>query len=350
MTRRTRSDVPSPHVSDDQPVYLVSEGTRAFGRFTSRPTVVNPLDEFGELEQRFWRFRLKEWIGFTLVHPDLYASLVVQDAQYLASSEIYAFDRRSRDLSEHASTARGGSVGLPLELFGSEAVYSRPGYEIAYEFGPEDGFHQILINVAASRHSSGIVGALTLHGGTASPPLSVSSRLPGGRMYTHKAMFPIGGSLRVGDLEFSFDPARDLAILDEHKSLLPHHTRWLWGTFGRAGIDGAVGANFVSRPELLGQVEESCIWTPAAAEPLSDISFAPSSADPMASWHIWSADGRLDVVFEPEGRKQVKHQLVVAAIDYFQLFGRYSGRLRGADRTYSLRDVHGVCECMLARL
>ena len=94
MTPCTRSDVPSPHVSDDQPVYLVNEGTRAFGRFSSRPTVVNPLDEFAELEQRFWRFRLKEWIGFTLIHAHLYCSLVMQDAHYLASSEIYAFDRR----------------------------------------------------------------------------------------------------------------------------------------------------------------------------------------------------------------------------------------------------------------
>jgi hypothetical protein len=81
MTRRTRSDVPSPHVSDDQPLSLVTEGTRAFGRFDARPTVVNPLDEFVELEQRLRRFRLKEWIGFTLVHPDLYSSLVIQDAQ-----------------------------------------------------------------------------------------------------------------------------------------------------------------------------------------------------------------------------------------------------------------------------
>ena len=168
-------------------------------------------------------------------------------------------------------------------------------------------------------------------------------------MYTHKAIFPADGWIRVGDTEFTFDPSRDLAILDEHKSLLPRHTRWLWGTFGRIGVDGAIGANFVSRPELPGQAQESCIWTASAAEPLSDISFAPDSCDAAAPWHIWSADGLLDLTFQPEGRKQVKHQLVVASIDYFQLFGRYSGQLRAGDRTHGLRDVHGVCECMLAR-
>lgn len=334
----------------DQPTSLVLEGTRTFGRFAARPAVVNPLDEFGDLERRARRLRLKEWIGFTLLHPDLYSSLVIQDAQYVASSEIYAFSPRAGELHEHASTAPGGSVGLPQGLFGSECVYSRRGYEIAYVFGGEDGTHQILINIAASKRSPGFQGELTLHGAGASPPLSVSSRLPGGRMYTHKAMFPVSGTLRIGTTDFSFDPARDLAILDEHKSFLPRHTRWLWGTFGRLAIDGTVGANFVSRPELPGEPEESCIWTPEAAEELSNVSFAPASADPAAPWHIWSADGRLDVTFVPQGRKQVKHQLVVAAIDYFQLFGRYTGELRGAQRTYSLRDVHGVCECMLARL
>ncbi len=74
-------------------------------------------------------------------------------------------------------------------------------------------------------------------------------------------------------------------------------------------------------------------------------------AIPAASpWRMWSADGRLDVVFEPDGRKDVRHQLLIAAIDYFQLFGRYSGTLRSAERTHTLRGVHGVCECMLARL
>ncbi len=60
MTLRSGSDVPSPHVSDDQPVHLVSEGTRAFGRLRSRPRLVNPLDEFEGLEATLRRLRLNQ--------------------------------------------------------------------------------------------------------------------------------------------------------------------------------------------------------------------------------------------------------------------------------------------------
>jgi hypothetical protein len=66
----------------------------------------------------------------------------------------------------------------------------------------------------------------------------------------------------------------------------------------------------------------------------------------MSAWRVTSRDGRLDVTFEPEGRKDVKHQLGVFAIDYFQLFGRFRGAVGG----YPVGGVHGVCESFRARL
>ena len=53
------------------------------------------------------------------------------------------------------------------------------------------------------------------------------------KLYTHKALFPVSGAYVVGDRSYIFDPARDLAIIDEHKSFFPYVTRWLWGTLAR---------------------------------------------------------------------------------------------------------------------
>jgi hypothetical protein len=155
----------------------------------------------------------------------------------------------------------------------------------------------------------------------------------------------------VGDTSVVFDPSRDLAIIDEHKSFFPYLTRWVWGTLATM-VDGApVGANFAHRPEVSGQEGESCVWTPTGCEPLSGITFTPSTADPMSQWHVTSADGRLDAVFTPEGRKDVKVQLGVAALDYYQLFGTYRGTLRSLDGiVYPMNDVHGVCESFKARM
>jgi hypothetical protein len=330
---------------------LVSGGSRAYGRFTARPDAVNPLDEPSRVPRGLRRLRLKEWVGFTLVHPELYSSMIIQDANFLASSEIYAFDRSSGKLHQHAANARGGSLGMPDTLLGSHPVFGKPGYRLEYTFSGDGKRARIQADIAATATAPAIAADLTLHGDLASPPLSVSSRIPGGKLYTHKALFPAEGTYRVGDTELAFDPGRDLAIIDEHKSLFPYRTDWLWGTLATMTGGSPVGANFAARPGVRGEEEESCIWTPAACEPLSDIRFTQAGPDPTATWQVSSADGRLDVIFTPEGRKDVKVQLGVFALDYYQMFGTYRGALRSLDATeYLLDGVHGVCESFRARL
>ncbi|UDY25088.1 DUF2804 domain-containing protein [Nocardioides sp. Kera G14] len=235
---------------------LVSDGVRTYGRLDARPLDVNPLDEFHGLTRRLKWLRLKEWQGWTLVHPEVYSSMILQDAHYLASSEIYVRDKASGVLHEHASNARGSSLGIAGEIWGSRPAMRAKGYR----------------------------------------------------------------------------------------------TSWLWGTFGTRAADGTpVGANFVDRPEVDGEPEESCLWLPGVYEELSDVVFEHHPAQNGEYWTVSSFDGRLDVTFTPDGRKDVKHQLVLASIDYFQLYGRYAGTIRSLDGTTYDVDVTGVLESMTMR-
>lgn len=326
-----------------EPESIVEGRTRRYGRFARRPDDVNPLDEFGSLTRPLRRLRLKEWVGFTVLHPEWAASMIVQDAHYLASSEMYVAHRDDGTRHEWSVNARGGSVELPSRLAGSAGI-ARRGYSLRYTFAA-GGDHHVDIDLDGAPPAK---GRLVLHAVDASAPLSVSSRLPGGQMYTHKVLFPVSGSLDVGDRTIEFDPGRDLAILDEHRSMLPYRTHWVWGTFGEITSRGTVGANFVDRPELPGQEEESALWGPGTCEPLSDVTFTPAGeTDP---WDVSSADGRLDVRFTPQGRKHVTHQLGLFAIDYVQMFGTYDGTMTTADGAHDVTGVPGVLERMDARL
>ncbi|WP_227837750.1 DUF2804 domain-containing protein [Nocardia aurantia] len=331
-----------------EPRSLVENGVRHYGRLGARPVSVNPLDEFRGPWRRLRRTRLKEWAGFTVLHPEIYASMILQDAKYLASSEIYVHDRATGVLHQHEQVAPPGAVRFAGRLIGSSVALRRKRYALSYEFAADR--HRIEIDIAATTDAPAFTGRLDLLPASASPALSVSSRLPGGTMYTNKALYPVEGSLRVGEREFVFRPDRDLAILDEHKSALPYRTVWTWGTFGTFADGVPVGANFVDRPELPGQPEESAIWTAAAAAPLADVDFGWDASAPLSPWRIRSADGRLDVTFTPEGRKTVDLQLGVLAMDYFQAYGTFAGSLDIGTRTLELTDVHGVCEQMRARL
>lgn len=330
-----------------------ADGTRRFGFLTARPEAVNPLDSFSGTARRLKSLRLKEWVGFTLIHPELASSMIIQDAHYLASSELYVGELGSGRLTQHARNAAGGSTGLPATLFGSSCSFRKPGYALEYTFAEAGGTHRIEIDVAGSAGAAAIRASLELHDAGTSPPLSVSVRLSGGlssrrsgvAMYTHKVLWPVSGTLTVGEAEYVFDPARDLAILDEHHSFFPYFTRWSWATLAEATPDGPVGANLCARRQPPGEPEESCLWTPGSIEPLSKITFSAGGG-----WRITSADGRVDLRFAPEGRKTVKHQLGLAAIDYVQLYGRYSGVLaRSSDGSRQVDGVRGVWEEMVTR-
>lgn len=112
----------------EEETILIVDGIRRHGRFKARPYDVDPLDESSLLPRALRRFRLKEWVGFTLLHPELSSSMILQEAHYLASSEIYVRDKHG--MVEHSRNVRGGSLKLPHELFPSAPAIDANGYWI----------------------------------------------------------------------------------------------------------------------------------------------------------------------------------------------------------------------------
>lgn len=334
------------------PQRLVQDGVRHYGRFDGRVRDVNPVDAHHGVA-RLWReFRLKEWIGFGLVHPEMSGAMIMQDVKYLASSELFVRDQATGVLVEKSARFRGASLGLPDDLLhGGHCRVKTRRYLLDYAFDAPAGTITIRMDCAADRRGPAIAGALTLYLDGAAPPLSLSARLTSTMdYYTFKQPFPAGGTLTVGDRSYVFDPARDFAILDEHRSQFPYSTTWTWGTFAVHMGGGVVGSNFVERQELSDDDDESCNWVPGGVEPLAGVEFAFASDEPRSSAQVRDRDGRLDVTFTPAGRKAVKANLVAAGIDYWQLSGTYRGTVRSlAGECFAFDHVPGVLERMKAR-
>ncbi len=330
--------------------HLSTAGRIEFGRFEDRPSNADPTEGAGWPARWLRRTRLKEWVGFLVVHPEWSTSFIMQDAKYLASSDFFAYHRPTDRLHARQAVAPPGALRLPSDLPDATCRFVRDGYSLEFAFDRADGAHRVLIDIAASEHSDAIRGELTLDTTASSAPLSVSAKLPRGSLYTWKQVFAVGGTLSVGDEAIVFDPDRDLAIIDEHRSLLPYRTDWTWGTFAFRDAGRIVGANVATRPQLPDQEEESSLWIDGDCEPLADVSFTAKGDDPLGPWTIASDDGRLEVTFEPSRRNTVRHQLGVFAVDYFMMYGTYRGVVRGTHRTCDVDGVSGVCEKMRARL
>lgn len=324
---------------------LVENGTRHYGRFLKTP-IANPLDEFSGLKRVFKNLRTKEWAGFDISHPEFHSAMIMQDAKYLKSSTIYIYDVATGEMNEHEAASMDFS--LSTDLLHSSPKFQTKNYSLCYEFS--DSVAKILIDIAATKTAKAIKAEIVLDAPRKSFPLVVSAKLPqGGTMYTNKLIFPASGFLQVGAKRYDFDAARDLVILDEHKSHLPYNTEWTWGTFAFPTDGNFVGANFAVRPQFPDQEEESCLWSPQGAEPLANITFEKLGKDDNAEWKIQSADGRLDVTFTPLGQKTVKKNFLFAAIDYYQMFGTYRGSIRGANKTWTFENIHGLFEQMKMR-
>lgn len=261
-------------------------------------------------------------------------------------------DRKTGVLVENSARFPGATLGLPDDLWhGGRCRVATRRYLLCYDFDIDSGTITVRIDCAADQRGPAITGALTLYVEGAAPPLSLSAKLTSSiDYYTFKQPFPVGGTLTVGDRTYAFERARDFAILDEHRSQFPYSTLWTWGTFAVAMTGGVVGSNFAQRQELSDDDDESSNWVPGAAEPLAGVQFDVASDDPLSTVRIRDRDGRLDVLFTPAGRKAVKANLVVAAIDYWQLAGTYRGAVTSlAGESYSFDDVPGILERMKTR-
>lgn len=318
-----------------------------YGWLPGRPRVADPLAGATGPGAFLRRTRLKEWMHLFISHPRWSSGFAMKDAKYLKSSDLHAYDWDDNVLVNHQAT---GGLTLPKDLLDQTARVNRPGFKLEVAFDGPSGTHQIRVDIAATKDQPSVLGKLSLHAARASAPLSVSELLPRGSMYTWKQIFPVSGRLIVGGERIDFDPSRDLAIIDEHRSSLPYVTNWKWGTFGFQGAGGIVGANVVGREQRPDQQHESAMWAQGVCEPLADVVFTATGDDPLAPWAISSSDGALQVEFTPRRRKPWVLNAGVIAVDYQMMYGSYRGTLHAAGKVHEVVDVHGPFELMHARM
>lgn len=334
------------------PERLVQGGIRQYGRFDDRVRDTNPVDAYRGVSRVWHQFRLKEWIGFTLIHPEISGAMIMQDVKYLASSEFFVRDQTTGSLIEKSARFRGGTLGLPGDLLhGGHCTVDKQGYLLEYDFDADRGTIAVRIDCAADRHGPAITGALTLYTEKAAPALSISAKITDTiDFYTFKQPFPVDGTITVGDRSYVFQRERDFAIIDENRSHFPYSTVWTWGTFAARISGGVVGSSFVDRPQRSDDDDESSNWVPGHVQPLAGIQFEFDSDDPLSLARARDRDGRLDATFTPAGRKDVKVNLVAAAIDYMQLAGTYQGTVASlAGEEFCFDGVPGVLERMKTR-
>ena len=265
----------------------------------------------------------KKWQYLFVATGEMMLSLAIVDTGYLSTGICAVFDRGSRRLLANenpvlpplaARLAEAPADGASARLIGPglRATIQRAGGKIA---------------VRASWAHTDV--DLNLDASAAPAPLTAIAPVggPGRFDFTQKTVLvPAEGEVRCGNARFVVDG--ELAGLDYTHGLLARETAWRWAFATGRAASRRVAFNF-SEGFLQGE-GENAVWIDGDPQPAGKVSFTFDGSAPLSQWRIRSEDGRVDLVFQPEGYRAQTIDLKLILSKYLQPFGTFSGRLLDA--------------------
>lgn len=312
------------------PARLVDDGRQHLGRFDGPPGRTNLLDaRYRSLPRPLRWWRLKEWQAVQIAGERLFVNVALFDAKLMALVQVKIYDRTRGVKILHERKLRPGAFQVADQLLDSSTRYEDRRGRVAFTNRLAQGRIELDLDVPASGDVPRLHGHLALQCDRGAPQV-VSLPFTGDvGMYSHKGMFPVDGSLTVGDEVHRFAPTDTLALLDDHKGYYPYVMRWDWVT-SACFIDGqALGFNLTRNqcrdPE---RYNENCAWRDDRIGLLPAVEFTRERArQPGELWRIRDKDGRVDLRFEPTVPGDVKVNAVIVESRYRGPFGRLDGRL-----------------------
>ncbi len=215
------------------------------------------------------------------------------------------------------------------QLYDGLCEFKQKGYSMAFGNHLDRGYHLLTFDVAERKGMPAMRGEIRLEEDLdrIEPLVQVSPVKAWRPLYTHKAALPAGGWVEVGGERLELDPARDIALMDEQKTYYPYFSFWKWSTGAGLDANGKIVAfnlcqNMISDDEV---ANENCLWVDGKLSLLSAARFDFEPSDVMRAWRMRTTDGRISLVFEPQGERAERINLGLIKSDFHQPFGLYNG-------------------------
>jgi hypothetical protein len=286
--------------------------------------------------------REKRWVYFAVASADTFVACAVVRLGYAATAFAYALDARTMRLlgtrsvvapSLAAEVAEGTSEGLLARFaFGGvsvrfERAAGSPSYLLEAKL-KDFALHAVVSTEGAPPPITAIA------------PIGAKSLARYVNTTEKRALLTATGELEIDGRRRSLDGA--LAGYDYTHGLLARRTAWRWAyCLGRAKTGERVGMNlvqgFVGEPEC-------AVWIDDDVFPLEEGRFAFDTERPLSEWRVSTADGAVDLRFQPGGMHAENKNLGVVASRFVQPCGAFRGVVRAGGRELHLADVLGVTE------
>lgn len=303
------------------PPSVVNDGQLASGRYAGQIAHIDWSGLRAAQQRSAWwrRCHHKRWQYVGLAAEHWFIGLAIVDLGWAMSAFVYVFDRQRRQVVLDWS-----QDGLPW-LSGWVRDQPVQGGEARFRgFGAELGIREVAPERLAVRVSAGglrLQAELDLR--HAPPFLLAVGPVQGGLGHaTQKSPgLPATGWFELQGQRHVLQGA--IGSLDSSNGLLARETAWRWAS----AHDGRLGFNL--QQGYFGD-QENVLWLDGQLRPLGAATFAFDPEQPLAPWHIHTDDGLLDLQFRPEGARQARRDVGIAASDYIQPVGTFHGVVRAS--------------------
>ncbi len=316
------------------PEALVSDGRFNLGMYRDPFRNVNPLDARISLipwSQQTKNLFLKEWEHFALANRRFFVSVALFNSKRIGLAHVVVYDRQTKSKVIHEKRLKPRLLEIPANLWDTRAAAAMPGLNIEIRHDLAQGRHHIAFEGERTKSRAGVQGLFVCHEDLeVIEPLVVCLPIRRRRaMYSHKAILPLEGRLRVGKETFIFSKEDSFALPDIHKGFYPYVMKWHWTTGGGYARDGRlIGFNFTNNQVKDQETyNENCLWINGRAHLLPPVRFSMNSNLLERPWHIRDVEGRVDLQFHPEATRSINMNLLVLRSRYRGPYGTFTGRI-----------------------
>jgi len=332
------------------PAKLVERGRFNFGTYNMPFRYVNPHDSGNGF---FRKMKLKEWQHFALVNNDYYITLVLFDAKKMCFAQVCIYDRKTHTFNYRERKALSWNITLPMTLFNSRAEFHKKDMTLNFFNELDHGRHRIEFDIGATPNFPSVKVQFTLFEDTNTcEPIVVC--LPLGKkdaMYSHKFISSLEGSLTLDHKDIHFSKQDSYSLIDIHKGYYPYVMKWYWASGGGYAGKKLIGFNLTdNQVEDQENYNENCIWINQKLHLLPPVFFTFDRKDRMKPWMIKDHLGMVDLVFVPEGIRQVDMNALIVKNRYRAPFGQFYGKIKTKDgELVIIQGFFGMCEDMYLR-
>lgn len=332
---------------------ITADGLPQFGIFPEPVQHINYHDfhYFNVMDKAVsnWRrnrqFNQFQFIG--LVCDELIMGCAIVDLKLVSNAFVYFYSPKTKKLKEMSFLqpfARKTHIETQPDHGVSKFTKGKNRFEISASTKPRQ--RALLVEL-----KNGDRVEIILQEPKSFAPLPICSQTGYcGWTYTQKAAgLPVMGEVHWQGSKYDISNMNVQGNYDYSCGFMRRETYWHWSSISGKLNDGRhVGLNLAAGVNETGFTENG-FWIDNKFYKVDAVDFKFDRLKPENTWTVQSYDKKVNLRFEPEGKRTEKLNVFLMKSNFTQLFGRYFGELKIENETVTLNGQLGFAENHFAK-